>query len=110
MQGKRIADTVDPFLPITRPANDRVEDRTDVAPDRWIPRPQKIAPGGPPTSRLGAEKRDRRARVSIGECDLGHGVTPSNAAAAISASVMPEAQTISGLPLARPSPLRKSLT
>ena len=61
-------------------------------------------------SRLGAEKRDRRLRVAMSECDFGHIVTPSKAAAAIRASLTPGAQATSGLPLVRPSPRKKSFT
>ena len=62
-----------------------------------------IAPG----SRLGAEERDRRARVAMGQRDLGHSAMPSMAAAEMSASLTPGAQAMSGLPLVRPSPLEK---
>ena len=65
VQAELVGDAVDPLLAVARPADDRIEDRTDVAPDRRIAWPEQIAPGDPPLARLGAEKRDRRARVAM---------------------------------------------
>ena len=101
---------IDPLLAVARPADHRIEDRTDFAPDRRIAGPHQLAPAGPPLPRLGAEERDRRLRVAVDERDPGHGATPSKAAAAIRASLTPGADATSALPLVRPSPVRKSLT
>ena len=109
VQAERVVPPADPRA-VARPADDRIEDRADVRPDRRIARPEKVAAAGPPGSRLGAGERDGRLRVVLRQRDRAHSAMPSIAAAEISASLTPGAQAISGLPLVSPSPLRKSLT
>ena len=110
VQPERIGVALNPRLAVPRPPDDRIEDRTDVGPDRRIARPHQIPPGNPPLYGFAAEKRDRGLRVAAGERDFGHQTIPSKAAAAMSACLIPGAQAMSALPLARPSPFRKSLT
>ena len=110
MQSERVGFAVDALLAIAGPADDRIEDRADVRPDRRVPGPEEIAPGDVPGPRLGAEERDRRPRLPVDQRDLGHSAIPSIATADISASLSPGAQAMIGLPWLRPSPARKSLT
>ena len=110
VQPQRIMAPFDP-RPVARPADDREQDRADLAPDRRIARPQKVAPADPPGARFGAGQRDLGARpVAFEGYQIGHGFKPLIAAASTSAAFTPGAQAISGLPLVKPSPARKSLT
>ena len=56
VERERVSPAVDPLLPVARPADHRIEDRTDLAPDRRIARPHQLSPADPPLSRLGAER------------------------------------------------------
>ena len=58
VQAERIAAPGDPGA-VARPADDRIEDRADVGPDRRVARPQKIAVRDAPASRLGPRQGDR---------------------------------------------------
>ena len=109
VQAERVMPSADPCA-VARPADDRIEDRADVRPDRRIARPQEVASFDAPASRLRAGEGDGRARFAFDEFDGAHRTIPSIAAAEISASLTPGAQAISGLPLVSPSPLKKSLT
>ncbi len=109
VQAEGVSPAVDPGA-VAGPADDGIEDRADLGPDRRIARPQKLAPADRPAARLGAGQRNRRARRPVGELDRGHSTIPSSSTAEISASFTPGAQAMSGLPLVSPSPARKLLT
>ena len=111
VQTQRIASPADPRA-VARPADHRIEDRADLAPDRRIARPQQFDVADAPGDRFGAAARDRKPRRARGERDrrFGHGASPGIAATAISESLRPGAQATIGAPRRRPSPARKSLT
>ena len=109
MEAERVLPSSDPGA-VARPADDRVEDRADVGPERRIARPKEIAARDAPATRLRAGEGDGRAGGPAGKLDGAHRMIPSIAAAEISASLTPGAQAMSGLPLVSPSPLKKSLT
>ena len=64
VQPERILHALDPRA-VARPADDRIEDRADLVPDRRIAGPQQVAPADAPGPRLGAGQRDRRARPAM---------------------------------------------